>query len=91
MSNFEAINRFFYFSQNYKSDYYKWKNMWGEDCSGVYPCFLMEVDWTCNRDHIISKWNGVESQNSWGRVNQFYAELDTNNRQRLIDYAMEKF
>lgn len=91
MSNFEAIQKWFYFTQNYKVGYYRWENMWGEYRSGTYPCFLMEIDWKCNRDHIIDKWSRIESQSSWGdRINKFFAGLDKFSRQRLVDYAMKE-
>ena len=91
MSNFEAINRFFYFSQNYTSRHCTWEDMWGNKHSDCLPNFLMDIDWTCNREHMIGKWKSIENSDSWGRINRFYAELDNNNRQYLIDYAMEKF
>ena len=82
------IEKFFYFSLNYKTDYYKWTDLWGDEVSAYVPTFIMEIDWACGKNHIISKWKGIEENDSWGRMNRFYAELDGSNRRLLEEYVL---
>ena len=84
-----SIEKFFYFSMNYHTEYYKWTNLWGDEVSAYVPTFIMEIKWTCGKDHIVSKWKSIEDCDSWGRVNRFYAELDGDNRKLLEDYVNE--
>ncbi len=82
------IEKFFYFSLNYKTNYYKWINLWGVEVSDCVPTFIMEINWTCGKDHMISKWESIESNDSWGRMNRFYAELSGSNRRLLEEYVL---
>lgn len=83
-----SIEKFFYFSMNYKSDFFKWNNMWGEEKCGYLPLFIMNISWSCNRDNIINKWLNLKDTDSYGNMNRFYAELDSKNRALLEEYVI---
>ena len=92
MTSFESINRFFYFSMNYAVNHYDWADIWGDKHSGYLPDFIMKVDWSCSRTHMINKWRSVEDNfNAYSRMNAFYADIDNDNRQRLVDWIMENY
>ena len=84
-----SIEKFFYFSLNYVQEFYKWKSIWGEEESGYLPVFIMDIDWTCGKNHMIAKWKAVEEKDCWGVINRFYAELDSNNRALLEEYVIK--
>lgn len=92
MNNINAINKWFYFSMNYKSDYYDWTTMYGEKKQDYLPTFIMEVKWACSLDHIIGKWNYIlYDYNGYARMNKFYGELDSTNRKLLLEWVLENY
>lgn len=87
----DVVKKFFYFSMNYPIKYYEYEDMFGDKKSGFYPTFLMEIGWTCNRDHMISKWNAIVDRDSYGVINRFYAELDNTNRNLFSKWIEENY
>lgn len=92
MTAFDFINRFFYFSLNYKIEFYKWTDLWGNEHEDYLPVFIMETPWGCSTEHMIGKWKEAESAEGLnGRMNYFYSKLDNGNRTALIDWMMENY
>ena len=92
MTPFAVVNRFFFFSMNYKVGFYNWEDMWGEMHEDFLPMFIMEVDWGCSRQHMIEKWKYYgENEDSYGRINRFYAELDNENREAFVNWMMNNY
>lgn len=87
----DAVKKFFYFSMNYPFKYYEYVDMFGKKRAEVYPTFLMEVEWTCSRDHIISKWNAIKEKDSYGTINRFFAELDENNKKLFSEWIDKNY
>lgn len=85
-----GINKFMYFSWNYAMTQIE------RNGRKMYlPRFIVEAKWSCDLDHIISKWNGCitdskgNERDSYAFLPRFYAELDGKNRRALLDYVME--
>ena len=56
------------------------------------PRFLVEVEWNCNFDHMLEKWNlATKAGNSDAYMASLYKELDSENRSRLIAWVMENY
>lgn len=88
----KAINKWFYFAMNYETILHEWVGVSGERCSKHLPSFLVEAKWTCNLDHMLSKWNvATQSQNPSAYLMSFYAELDNSNRIALIEWLMTNY
>lgn len=76
MTNAEAINRFFYWSMNYDGSL-----DWIKE---IFPEYLV--------DHFTSKFKMLYNRyGSMGVIPAFYGELDTENRQKLIDWVLENY
>lgn len=87
-----AINKWFYFAFNYETILHEWKSVTGEHRSEHLPGFLVEAKWTCNFDHMLSKWNqATKSQNPSAYLMNFYGELDIPNRIALIEWLMANY
>ena len=72
----KAINKWIFFGWNYPSIEHEWTNIHGEKKFEVVPVFLTEIKWTCNFDHILSKWHiATRTKNSNAYLVEFYAEL----------------
>lgn len=87
-----AINKWFYFAMNYESVSHEWTSINGELRREHIPIFLKEVKWTCNLDHMFSKWNmatGLHDASAY--LMDFYAELDNNNRIALLEWVMANY
>ncbi len=88
----EAINKWFYFSMNYETVLHNWKDVRGEPRSENIPGFLAEAKWTCNLDHMLSKWKAAtKSRNPSAYLTDFYGELDIPNRIALIEWLMTNY
>ena len=73
-----AINKFFYFSMNYPSNFIQ--KVWGEST----PYSLSA--------HLQEKFNDLyDKYGSYGVMNAFYGELSTNNRVKLMDWVMDNY
>ena len=81
-----GINKFMFFSWNYEMTQIERNGR-----KMCLPRFIVEAKWSCNLDHIISKWNGciTDSKDSYAFLPRFYAELDGENRRALLDYVLE--
>lgn len=87
-----AINKWLFFGWNYETVRHEWKGGNGEQKVGYFPDFLVKVQWTCNFDHMADKWSAaVRSGNGDSYLVRFYAELDTTNRQRLLEWVMQNY
>lgn len=84
----EAINKFMFHSWNYTSVPVQLFN--GQT---VYvPEFVKEVDWTCNLDHMASKWvNCTECGNPHAYISKFYGELGSENRKLMIEWILQHY
>ena len=88
----EAINKWFYFSMNYDMILHSWESVQGFHRCEVVPKFLVEAKWTCNFDHILSKWNtATVSSSPSAYLTNFYAELDSPNCIALIEWLMTNY
>lgn len=87
-----AINKWFYFAMNYKTVLHEWTGASGQHRSEYLPSFLVEAKWTCNLDHMLSKWNvATHSSNPSAYLMDFYAELDNANRIALLEWLMANY
>lgn len=86
-----AINKWLYYGWNYPFVPYTYNN--GTEYKSRYlPQFLAEVKWTCNFDHMVSKWEkAIECGNSNAYLTKFYADLDMENRKLLIEWVMKNY
>jgi len=86
-----AINKFFYYAQNYPCIRIEYKSIDGTtkydylpDFFKAFPANLVE--------HLRGKWlNACEKTDSYGYVMKFYGELDGTNRQKMLQYIMENY
>lgn len=88
----KAINKWIFFGWNYPSIEHEWTNIHGEKKFEVVPVFLTEIKWTCNFDHILSKWHiATRTKNSNAYLVEFYAELGNENRRLLLKWAIDNY
>lgn len=88
----KAINKWIFFGWNYPSIEHEWTNIHGEKKFEVVPVFLTEIKWTCNFDHILSKWHiATRTKNSNAYLVEFYAELGNENRQLLLKWVIDNY
>ena len=86
-----AVNKWLYFGWNFNSVLHTWNNGAGEQTRAL-PQFLVETKWNCNLNHMIGKWNSaIQCGNPDAYLTRFYAELDTENRQALIEWVMNNY
>jgi hypothetical protein len=86
-----AINKFYYYAQNYPSVRIDYKSIDGTmkfdylpDFFKAFPPYMVE--------HFRSKWlNAVDKTDSYGYLMKFYAELDGSYRQMMLKYIMENY
>ena len=75
-TSLNAINKFFYFSMN-------------------FPYNFIEKVWENEpylAKHLRGKFEGLyRLYGSYGVINAFYGELDTNNRIKLMDWVMNNY
>ena len=85
-----AVNRFQFHAWNYPYSDEPYELPDGTRCK--FPRFIMEVDWNCNRAHMINKWlHAVRDDESNSYMPRFYAELSSDNRQRLIKWVIKHY
>lgn len=88
----KAINKWIFFGWNYPSIEHEWTNIRGEKKFEVVPVFLTEIKWTCNFDHILSKWHiATRTKNSNAYLVEFYAELGNENRRLLLRWVIDNY
>lgn len=88
----KAINKWIFFGWNYPSIEHEWTNIHGEKKFEVVPVFLTEIKWTCNFDHILSKWHiATQIKNSNAYLVEFYAELGNENRRLLLKWVIDNY
>lgn len=88
----KAINKWIFFGWNYPSIEHEWTNIHGEKKFEVVPVFLTEIKWTCNFDHILSKWHiATRTKNSNAYLVEFYAELGNENRRLLLKWVIDNY
>jgi len=87
-----AINKWVFFGWNYPCIEHEWINVHGEKQIEVLPRFLVEIEWTCNFDHILSKWHlATHDADSHSYLVRFYAELGSENCRLLLKWVMENY
>lgn len=63
--------------------------MWNAFCDDEILC---KIHWHCNADHILSKWHHFYNKyGPNGAIAPFFGELDGDNRQALVDRAVEMY
>lgn len=78
-----AINKWMFFGWNYSSIEHEGQSL---------PEFLVKVKWTCNLEHMVSKWNNItRKKNPHAYISTFYAELDMENRKAMIEWVIENY
>lgn len=88
----KAINKWIFFGWNYPSIEHEWTNIHGEKKFEVVPVFLTEIKWTCNFDHILSKWHiATRTKNSNAYLVEFYAELGNENRRLFLKWVIDNY
>ena len=82
-----GINEFIWMAINYDTVLYKYKF---SDLERYVPRFITETPWTCDTDHMASKWYGIASDDAYGygRLIKFYLELDNSNKLALLEWIM---
>jgi len=82
-----GINEFIWMAINYDTVLYKYKF---SDLERYVPRFIVETPWTCNTDHMASKWYGIASEDTYGygRLIKFYLDLDNANKIALLEWIM---
>lgn len=88
-----GVNRFLYWCWNYQYTNKPYRYVIrGQQMEDYLPKFLVAVDWTCSRDHMIQKWiNANVNGDTDIQIIRFYKELDGENRVRFIEYVMENY
>lgn len=88
----QAINKWVFFGWNYSLTDYEWTSVNGELKREVVPQFLAEIKWTCNFDHMLSKWHlATRDGNADSYLVKFYAELGSENRKFLLEWVMKNY
>lgn len=87
-----AINKWLYHGWNYKMVEHTYDNGTGRTQTRTLPQFLVETKWTCHISHMIDKWEKIaEYGTPHAYMTAFYAELDMENRRRLIEWVMSNY
>lgn len=87
-----AINKWLYYGWNYITKYFSWTDSAGTEQGEYLPEFLGEVKWTCPFLHMVGKWHkATESRNADAYLVRFYAELDNQNRQLLLEWVLRYY
>jgi len=88
----KAINKWVFFGWNYSCVHHEWISVNGEKKCEAVPQFLAEVKWTCNFDHMLSKWKiATHDTNANSYLVKFYAELGVENRLLLLEWVMANY
>ena len=87
-----AINKWLFLGWNYSLCPYTIKDATGKLQTKYIPDFLMQTKWTCNFDHMVSKWyKATQCNEPDAYLTKFYAYLDDENRQALITWVMNNY
>lgn len=93
-TSIEAINKFIFYCYNHPSEP-SGRTEVDEDGSTLswwVPGFIMQAEWTTNRDHMISKWIGYAKKYSdIETFHKFYGELDDSNRKIMLEWIMTHY
>lgn len=88
----KAINKWIFYGWNFKTISYEWKSLGNTTKRDNVPQFLAEVKWTCGFDHIYRKWcETSRTGDTDSYLVKLYAELDTENRERLLEWILENY
>lgn len=88
----KAINKWVFFGWNYTCVDHIWTDCNGHAHHEVVPQFLVDIHWSCNFDHMLSKWHlAVKDGNTDAYLVKFYAELGIENRILLLEWVMEHY
>ena len=82
-----AIHEFVWTAINYESVLYQFKS---SDRETYIPRFVAEPNWSCNTDHMASKWIGIAEDDApgYGRLVKFYLQLDNGNQLALMEWIL---
>ncbi len=85
-----AINKWVYFSLNYKVVPYTKPN---DDNEVIYlPEFIVVIKWTCPISHMIGKWkSATRSNDPHTYLICFYTELDSQNQKLLLEWIINNY
>lgn len=90
-----GINKFMYFSWNFRSDYHEWTDIFGAERAECLPDFIWELKdkWTCGFDHIVDKWHGVcqDAGSSYALIPLFYGRMGGMNRRIMLEWIVENY
>ena len=85
-----AINKWFYYAMNYNVVEMPVADFDGEHTEYLPDCFLAFPKYL--RMHLKGKWDyAYETYGSRAVLMAFYAELDGNNRQLLMEWVLENY
>ncbi len=88
----QAINKWVFFGWNYSCVQHEWTSVNGKEKQAIVPKFLAEIKWTCNFDHMLSKWqDAAHDAKADAYLVRFYAELGIENRQLLLEWVMANY
>lgn len=83
IASIEAMNRLVFFAFNVQYEPF------GEEYA---PSFIVSANWTCDRQHILSKWrNYTASLNESTAVLELYTSLDNENRIAMLTWICENY
>lgn len=89
---FNAVNKFLFYSWNYKYTTIKALNQFGEKADILVPDFIAKVKWTFDLQHAIEKWNyATDAVNNEAYLPRFYQTLDITNRESLVEWIIENY
>ena len=87
----KAINKFFYYSQNYPVVRIEYPSISGGTKYDYLPDFFKAFP-DHIKEHLRGKWvNATEKVDSYGYVNKFYAELDSTYRRMMLEYICNNY
>ena len=82
-----AIHEFVWTAINYETVLYKFRF---SDMETYIPRFVAEPNWTCDTDHLASKWIGIAESDKYGygRLVEFYLQLGSANQIALMEWML---
>lgn len=90
----EAINKWVFHAWNYETTEVEIPDHVNGGFQKIHvPQFIAEAKWTCNISHMINKWLSAicQSYNTDAYLVTFYANLDNENRQILLEWILENY
>ena len=86
-----AINKFFFYAQNYPMVEVTFPSIRGVQRTEYLPSFFKAFE-PHLVEHLMGKWvNATDKTDSYGYLMKFYAELDGTYRQMMLKYIMENY